>query len=81
MTTMSSSDVRMSVIHDYGNIEYIKSLLLARWYEKMAIILPRGQWYAPSAVINDAQYCTVLHGIAGYSMVLQGMAWYCIVLH
>ena len=24
MTKMSSSDVRMSVIHDYGNIEYIK---------------------------------------------------------
>ena len=23
---------------------------------KMAIILPRGQWYAPSAVINDAWY-------------------------
>ena len=22
--------------------------------EKMAIILPTGQWYAPSAVINDA---------------------------
>ena len=37
----------------------------------MAIILPTGQWYAPSAVINDAWYCMVLHGIA----------WYCIVLH
>ena len=31
---------------------------------KMAIILPTGQWYAPSAVINDAWYCMVLHGIA-----------------
>ena len=32
--------------------------------EKMAIILPIGQWYAPSAVINDAWYCMVLHGIS-----------------
>ena len=31
---------------------------------KMAIILPTGQWYAPSAVINDAWYCLVLHCIA-----------------
>ena len=28
---------------------------------KMAIILPTGQWYAPSAVINDAWYWLVLH--------------------
>ena len=34
----------------------------------MAIILPSGQWYAPSAVINDAWYCMILHGIA----------WHCI---
>ena len=39
--------------------------------QKMAIILPTGQWYAPSAVINDAWYCMVLYGIA----------WYCMVLH
>ena len=26
---------------------------------KMAIILPKGQWYAPSAVITDAWYCMV----------------------
>ena len=39
--------------------------------KKMAIILPTGQWYAPSAVINVPWYCMVLHGIA----------WYCIVLH
>ena len=38
---------------------------------KNGLELPTGQWYAPSAVINDAQYCMVLHGIA----------WYCIVLH
>ena len=31
---------------------------------KMAIILPTGQWYAPSAVIDDAWYCMVLHGVA-----------------
>ena len=31
---------------------------------KIAIILPTGQWYAPSAVINDAWYCMVLHCIA-----------------
>ena len=42
-----------------------------RQKEKMAIILPTGQWYAPSAVINVPWYCIVLHGIA----------WYCIVLH
>ena len=61
---------------------------------KMAIILPTGQWYAPSAVINDAgivwycmvlhciaKYCMVLHGIAWYCMVLHGIAWYCMVLH
>ena len=59
--------------------------------KKMAIILPTGQWYAPSAVINDAGYCMVLHciawyctilyGIAWYGMVLHGVAWYCMVLH
>ena len=43
---------------------------------KMAIILPTGQWYAPSAVINDAWYCMVLHCIAWYCMVLHGIAWY-----
>ena len=33
---------------------------------KMAIILPTGQWYAPSAVIKHAWYCMVLHGVAWY---------------
>ena len=47
----------------------------------MAIILPTGQWYAPSAVINDEWYCMVLHGIALYCIVLHGIAWYCMVLH
>ena len=51
-----------------------------RW-KKMAIILPTGQWYAPSAVLNDAWYCMVLHGIAFYCMVLHSIAWYCMVLH
>ena len=31
---------------------------------KNGLILPTGQWYAPSAVINDAWYCMVLHGFA-----------------
>ena len=54
-------------------------------------ILPTGQWYAPSAVINDAWYCMVLqgialycivlHDIASFCMVLHGFAWYCRVLH
>ena len=57
----------------------IHSFLLQR--PKMAIILPTGQWYAPSAVINDAWYNRVLHGIAWYCMVLYGIALYCIVLH
>ena len=47
---------------------------------KMAIILPTGQWYAPSAVINDAWYCIVLHGIAWYCMVLHYIALYCTIL-
>ena len=57
----------------------------------MAIILPTGQWYAPSAVIEHAWYCMVLqrialcsmvwHGIALYCMVLQGIEWYCMVLY
>ena len=45
--------------------------LLSECEEKMAIILPTGQWYAPSAVINNAWYSMVLHGIAWYCMVLQ----------
>ena len=49
--------------------------------KKMAIILPTGQWYAPSAVIHDACYCMVLYGIALYCIVLHGNAWYCMVLH
>ena len=48
---------------------------------KNGLILPTGQWYAPSAVNNDAWYCTVLLGIAWYCMVLQGISWYCRVLH
>ena len=41
---------------------------------KMAIILPTGQCYAPSAVINDAWCCMVLHGIALYCIALHGIA-------
>ena len=38
--------------------------LLLTCMSKMAIILPTGQWYAPSAVFNDIWYCMVLHDIA-----------------
>ena len=58
---------------------------------KNGLILPTGQWYAQSAVINDKWYCMVLHGIEWYCMVLHGIAlyymvlhgivWYCMVLH
>ena len=48
---------------------------------KNGLILPTGQWYAPSAVIYDAWYCMELNGIALYCIVLQGIAWYCMVLH
>ena len=51
---------------------------------KMAIILPTGQWYAPSAVIYDTWYCMklqVLHGIAWSHMILHGIALYCMALH
>ena len=48
---------------------------------KNGLILPTGQWYAPSAVNNDAWYCMVLHGIALYCMVLHGIAWFYMVLH
>ena len=44
-------------------------------------ILPTGQWYALSPVINGAWYCMGLHGIAWYSMMLHGIALYCMVLH
>ena len=40
-----------------------------------------GQWYAPSAVINEPWHCKVLHGIAWYCMVLDGIAWYCMLMH
>ena len=30
---------------------------------KSGLILPTGQWYAPSPVINDAWYCMVLHHV------------------
>ena len=49
--------------------------------DKNGNVLPTGQWYAPSVVINEAWYCMVLHGIAWYFMVLHGIAWYCMVLH
>ena len=47
---------------------------------KNGLILLTGQWYAPSAVINDAWYCMVLHRIASYCIVLHTIAWYYIIL-
>ena len=52
-----------------------------KYHTKNGFILPTGQWYAPSAVINHAWYCMVLHDIAWYCVVLHGIAWYCMVLH
>ena len=48
---------------------------------KNGLILPKGQWYVPWAVINDACYCMVLYGITWYYIVLRGIALYCKVLH
>ena len=48
---------------------------------KNGLILPTGQCHAPSAVINYAWYCMVLHGVARYCIVLHGIAWCCMVLH
>ena len=48
---------------------------------KNGLLLLTGQWYAPSAVINEACCCMVLHGIALYCMVLHGIALYYMVLH
>ena len=48
---------------------------------KNGLILPTGQWYDPSAVINDAWYCLALHGIALCCTVLHGTTWYCMVWH
>ena len=69
---------RMHCTLRYKHIRYNIHVICS---SKMAIILPTGQWYAPSAVINDAWYCMVLHGIALYYIVLHGIAWYCMVLH
>ena len=64
-----------------NNVVKVNSAFVAAKNLKMAIILPTGQWYAPSAVINDAWYCMLLHGIEMYCIVLHGIAWYCMVLH
>ena len=60
-------------IIDFKYLNYKQALCQEK--VKMAIILPRGQWYAPSAVINDAWYCMVLQGIALCCMVWHGFAW------
>ena len=58
------------MVYQHKNIKHghLKIITMIRKNDKdikkMAIILPTGQWYAPSAVINDAWYCMVLHCIA-----------------
>ena len=46
----------------------------------MAIILPTGQWYAPSAVINDAlimpEHARVCQSMPEYAKVCQSMPEY-----
>ena len=46
----------------------------------MAFILPTGQWYAPSAVINDAlimlEYARVCQSMPKYARVCQSMPEY-----
>ena len=59
--------------NNHNNREPCKMKIMIVVMIKMAIILPTGQWYAPSVVINDAWYCMVLHGIAWY-MVLHGIS-------
>ena len=48
---------------------------------KNGLILPTGQWYAPSAVIKHPRYYMVLPGIAWYCMVLHNTSWYCMLMH
>ena len=49
-------------------------------HTKMAIILPTGQWYAPSAVIYDAlimpEYARVCKSMPEYARVCQSMPEY-----
>ena len=55
---------------------YFPSLI----FIKMAIILPTGQWYAPSAVINDAlimpEYARACQSMPEYARVCQSMPEY-----
>ena len=47
---------------------------------KNGLILPTGQWYAPSAVINDAlimpEYARACQSMSEYARVFQGMPEY-----
>ena len=55
--------LKMSRVHFEVNRQQGRTALLDKssngTYIKMAIILPTGYWYAPSAVIKDAWYCMV----------------------
>ena len=54
------ASIRGSFWHGVRGMDY---LFIWTTIIKMAIILPTGQSYAPSAVIDDAWYCMVLHCI------------------
>ena len=74
----------LKLYHEWNKIQLQKNDLTSAPKSlnvKIGLILPTGQWYAPSAVINYAWYCMVLQGIALYCKVLHGIAWYCMVLH
>ena len=51
---------------------------------KNSHILPRGQWYAPSAIdysTYDALSCTILHYLALSCIILHYLALTCTILH
>ena len=51
------------------------------WDLKNGHILPTGQWYTPSAVINNAWYCMVLHYLALSCTNLHHLAPSCTIFH
>ena len=61
---LETSGVIWGIWGRFGVSLVILECRITECYKKMAIILPTGQWYAPSAVIIDAWYCMVLHCIA-----------------
>ena len=54
------------------------NLLLSWMLCKNGLILPTGQWYAPSTVINDAP---IMHYLALSCTVLHYLALFCTIMH